>query len=98
MRVTKQLMTLGGLLSARPISPDSYKLDELLAGLGAERKRLGKRRFVDAEPDPNQRERLVYARQLAELRQTAEESNRQSNRRQRRTNRLAAYKHFRRQA
>ena len=78
MRVTKQLMTLGGLLYARPISPDSYKLDELLAGLGAERKRLGKRRFVDAEPDPNQRERLVYARQLAELRQTAEESNSQA--------------------
>src|SRR2546422_10239536 len=46
MRATKQLTKLTGLLSARPISPDSYKLNELLTGLDAERKRLGQRRFA----------------------------------------------------
>lgn len=41
-----ELIRLAGLLSARPISEDSYKLDELLTGLKAERKRLGQRKVL----------------------------------------------------
>ncbi|CAN5477946.1 hypothetical protein BH20ACI3_BH20ACI3_02090 [soil metagenome] len=46
MRATKQLVKLAGLLSRSPISPDNHQHDELLAGLDAERKRLGQRRFA----------------------------------------------------
>ena len=41
-----ELTRLAGLLSGSPIGPDSYKLDELLAGLDTERSRLGRRRFA----------------------------------------------------
>lgn len=44
--IIDELTKLAGLLSSRPIGPDSYKLDELLAGLDAERSRLGRRKFV----------------------------------------------------
>ena len=41
-----ELIRLAGLLSTRPISEDSYKLDELLTGIESERKRLGQGRFL----------------------------------------------------
>lgn len=41
-----KLNRLAGLLSSRPISEDSYRLDELLTGLEAERVRLGQRKFL----------------------------------------------------
>ena len=44
--IEDELTRLAGLLSSGPISPDSYKLDELLAGLDAESSRLGRRRFA----------------------------------------------------
>lgn len=43
MRVTKELWKLGGLLTIHPISKETYGLDQLLSGIDAERKRLGKR-------------------------------------------------------
>jgi len=36
----RELLALAGQLSSRPITPDSYKLDELLSGLDIERHRL----------------------------------------------------------
>lgn len=44
--IEDELTKLAGLLSSHPIGPDSYKLDELLAGLDAEHSRLGRRRFA----------------------------------------------------
>jgi Family of unknown function (DUF5681) len=52
---------------------------------------------IEAESDPNQIERLLHARQIALMRQTAEESNRHSSRGRRRTNRLGGYKQLVRQ-
>ena len=44
--IKDELLKTAGLLYSSPIGPDSHKLDELLAGLKAERSRLGKRKYV----------------------------------------------------
>lgn len=41
-----ELLKLAGLLSSSPIGPHTYKRDEVLAGLDAERSRLGKRKYA----------------------------------------------------
>lgn len=45
-RARDELTKLAGLLSSQPISPKSYQLKELLAGLDAERNRLGRHKYV----------------------------------------------------
>jgi hypothetical protein len=44
--VDSELISLAGLLSSRPITEDSYKLNELLVGLAKERKCLGSRKYL----------------------------------------------------
>jgi hypothetical protein len=53
---------------------------------------------IDAEPDPNQKERPIHARQIALMRQAAEESNRHSSSRAcGRRSTLASYQKLMRQ-
>jgi len=41
-----ELIRLAAYLSSRPINEDSYKLEELLAGLSGEKERLGQRKYL----------------------------------------------------